>query len=117
MSTNKRPLPVIIIALLYLAVGIIGFVYHFRSLLAWQQDSAWVEATELLAAVIGVFLLRGHNWARWLALAWMAFHVVLSAFDSYGQAAMHLAFLALIAWALFAPAAGRYFGERRCAKA
>jgi hypothetical protein len=113
MSTNKRPLPVIIIALLYLAVGIIGFVYHFRSLPAWQQDSVWVETTELLAAVIGVFLLRGHNWARWLAVAWMAFHVVLSAFDSYAQAAVHLAFLALITWALFAPLSARYFGERR----
>ena len=112
MSTNKPPLPVIIIALLYLAVGIIGFVYHFRSLLAWQQDSVWVETTELLAAVIGAFLLRGHNWARWLAVAWMAFHVVLSAFESYAQAAVHLAFLALIAWALFAPAARRYFGNR-----
>lgn len=112
MSPNKPPLPVIIVALLYLAVGIIGFVYHFRSLLAGQQDSVWMEATELLAAVIGVFLLRGHNWARWLALAWMAFHVVLSAFHSIGQAIVHAAFLALIAWALFAPAARRYFGER-----
>ena len=113
MSWKKPPLPVILIALLYLAVGVAGFVYHFRSLLEWQQDSIWVETTELLAAVIGVFLLRGHNWARWLALAWMAFHVVLSAFDSYAQAGVHLAFLALIAWALFAPARGRYFGERR----
>ena len=35
-----------------------------------------------LAIVCGVFLLRGHNWARWLALAWIAFHVVLSAFHA-----------------------------------
>lgn len=115
MSANKPPLPVIMIALLYLAVGIVGFVYHFRSLLAWDQDSIWVESTELLALIIGVFLLRGHNWARWLALAWMAFHVVLSAFHSYVQAGVHAAFLALIAWALFAPGAARYFcgGRRR----
>lgn len=110
-------MPVIVVALLYLAVGIIGFAYHFRSLLAWQQDSVWVEVTELLAVVIGVFLLRGHNWARWLALAWMAFHVVLSAFYSYAQATVHAAFLALIAWALFTPASVRYFGKRNRAEA
>lgn len=110
-------MPVIVVALLYLAVGILGFAYHLRSLLAWQQGSVWVETTELLAAIIGIFLLRGHNWARWLALAWMAFHVVLSAFHSYAQAAVHAAFLALIAWALFAPAAGRYFRKQSHAEA
>lgn len=109
MSARKPPASVVVIALLYLAVGIIGFVFRFRTLLAWQQGSVWAESTELLAVIIGVFLLRGQNWARWLAVAWMAFHVVLSAFHSYGQTAVHAAFLALIAWALFAPEAGRYF--------
>ena len=61
MTTSRPPLPVVVVALLYLAVGILGFAYHFRSLLAWQQGSVWVETTELLAAVIGVFLLRGQN--------------------------------------------------------
>lgn len=102
-------MPVIVVALLYLAVGSIGFVYRFGTLLAWQQGSVWAEATELVAVIIGIFLLRGQNWARWLAVAWMAFHVVLSAFHSYAQAAVHAGFLALIAWALFAPVAGRYF--------
>ncbi|HEV2323983.1 MAG TPA: hypothetical protein VGS10_08530 [Terracidiphilus sp.] len=109
MISMKPPLPVIVVALLYLAVGAIGFVYHFRTLLAWQQGSMWVEGTELLAVIIAVFLLRGQNWARWLAIAWMAFHVVLSALHSYGQAAVHAAFLVLIAWALFMPASGHYF--------
>lgn len=113
MSTNKPPLSVIVIALLYLAVGIVGFVYRFRSLLTWQQGSVWAESVELLAVIAGIFLLRGHNWARWLAVAWIAFHVVLSAFHSFGQAAVHAAFLALIAWALFMPAAGRYFRRTR----
>lgn len=109
MRTSKPPLPVIAVALLYLAVGAIGFVYRFRTLWAWQQGSVWAESTELLAIVAGIFLLLGHDWARWLAVAWMAFHVVLSAFHSYAQAAVHAAFLALIAWALFAPTAAKYF--------
>lgn len=113
MSTNKRPLSVLVIAVLYLAVGIIGFVYRFHTLLAWQQGSVWVESTELLAVVIGALLLRGQNWARWLAVAWMAFHVVLSAFHSYAQAAVHAAFLALIVWALFGAEARRYFRRKQ----
>lgn len=113
MSSKKPPLPVIVVALLYLTVGVIGFVYHFRTLLEWQQGSVWVEVTELLAAVIGVFLFRGQNWARWLAVAWMTFHVVLSAFHSYAQAGVHAAFLAPIVWALFAPASATFFRRVR----
>jgi hypothetical protein len=109
MRIRRPPLSVLVIALLYLAVGIAGFMYRFRTLLAWQQGSVWAESTELLAVIIGIFLLRGRNWARWLAVAWMAFHVVLSAFHSYAQASVHLAFLALIVWALFEREAGRYF--------
>lgn len=116
MTTSRPPLPVVVVALLFLAVGTVGFAYHLRSLLEWQQGSVWVETIALLAAVIGAFLLRGQNWARWLALAWMAFHVVLSAFHSYAQAAVHAAFLALIAWALFAPPSARYFGKRKRAQ-
>jgi hypothetical protein len=109
MSWRNPPMPVVLVALLYLAVGVLGIVYHFRSLLRWQQDSVWAVSTEFLAVVIGVFLFRGQNWARWLAVAWMAFHVVLSALNSFAQAAVHAAFLVLIAWALFAPEARRYF--------
>lgn len=109
MSLRKPPLPVVVVALLYVAVGALGIVSHFHSLLRWEQDSVWAVSTEFLAVIIGVFLFRGQNWARWLAVAWIAFHVVVSAFNSLAQAAVHAAFLALIAWALFAPEAGRYF--------
>jgi hypothetical protein len=54
-------------------------------------------------------MLRGRNWARWGALAWMAFHVVLSAFHSLVQLAMHSVFFAVIAYFLFRPAAKEYF--------
>jgi hypothetical protein len=111
MSMKRPPLPVVVVSLLYLLVGLAGFIYHFHTLLAWQKDSVWVELTELLAVIAGFFLLRGQNWARWLAIAWMAFHVALSAFHSYAQVAVHAAFLMLIAWALFVPAARRYFGS------
>lgn len=112
MKMSKAPVSVVVVALLYMTVGLVGFIYHFHTLLAWQKDSVWVESTEFLAVVIGVFLLRGQNWARWLAVAWIAFHVVLSAFHSYGQMAVHAVFMALIVWALFQSNAQRYFRRK-----
>ena len=82
MNPDKRPLSVTTLACVYLAVGVIGFAYHFRDLLASPRDGVWIELTEVLAVVSGVWMLRGHNWARWLALVWITFHVVLSAFGA-----------------------------------
>jgi hypothetical protein len=113
MSSSKRPISVTIIACVYLAVGAAGFVGHFRELLAHHQDAVGIEFTEFVAILCGVFLLMGHNWARWLAVAWIAFHVVLSAFHSFAEFAIHSLFCALIAWVLFRPEATRYFHAAR----
>lgn len=109
MDWNKRPVSVMILACVYIGVGAIGFVYHFNELRALRSDSVWVELTELLAIMCGVFMLRGCNWARWLALAWMAFHIALSAFHPFCEFAVHALFCAVIAWVLFRPEAARYF--------
>ena len=90
MKWNKFPLPVLIFSCLYIGVGTLGFVFHFRESLASPRDGVWIELTECIAIVCGVFMLRGRNWARWLALAWMAFHVVLSAFDRFRGLAVQL---------------------------
>jgi hypothetical protein len=112
MSRKRIPVPVILIASLYIAVGIGGFVVHFSE---WRApDWIWVEVTEVLAIVCGVFLLRAHNWARWLASAWMAFHVVIS-FGELGQLAIHSLFLVLIVWCLFRADASRFFQTTRTA--
>lgn len=106
--TNRKrmPLSVIAVAALYLAVGIGTFIFHFKDLRA--PDGIWIEATELLAIVCGVFLLGAQNWARWLALAWMAFHVLVS-FGDLRQLAVHGAFLIFIVWGLFRADANRFF--------
>ncbi len=112
MNENKRPLSVTILAWVYIAVGAVGFVAHFTDFLkrgGFQYDAIWIELTELLAILSGAFLLRGHNWARWLALAWMAFHVILSAFHAFRELAIHCLFCAVIAWILFRPEAARCF--------
>jgi hypothetical protein len=106
---RKRPISILAVACLYLAIGILGFAAHFRELLAGRQDSVAVELTEGLAIVCGAFLLRGDNWARWLALGWIVFHVMLSAFHSTREMVMHSLICAAIAWILFRPAAEPYF--------
>jgi hypothetical protein len=108
----SRPIGVTIVASLYILVGAGGFAAHFPELLKARSDSIAIELTELAALVTGVFLLRGQNWARWVACAWMAFHVAIS-FPAISQVAVHSAFLALICWALFRRDASVYFREWR----
>lgn len=105
-NRQKIPVSVMVIACLYLAVGIGGVVLHFKDLRA--PDGVWVEVTESLAIVCGLFLLRAQNWARWLAIAWMAFHVAIS-YGVLREFAMHGLFLILIVWCLFRADAARYF--------
>ena len=109
MNLGKRPLSILVLSCLYIAIGAIGFAYHFpRPLMAFHYVDVWIEGTELLAFVAGVFMLRGHNWARWLALAWIAFHVAIS-FPVVRQIAIHSLILAVIAWLLFRSRATEYF--------
>ena len=105
----KRPLAVTILAVVYLLIGAAGLVGHFQESLAAPREGIWIELTELLALLSGAFLLRGRNWARWLALAWIAFHVVLSFWDPIQRLIAHCVFLVLIAAILFHPSAARYF--------
>jgi hypothetical protein len=106
MSLSKRPVSILVLSCVYLLVGTVGFVAHFHDFR--QPDGIWIELTELLAIVAGAFMLRGQNWARWLALAWMAFHVVLS-FGVLRELLIHSLIFAVIAWILFRPEVRRYF--------
>ena len=109
---NKRPISVTIIGWLYIATGAIASAYHFADFKAqhpFQSDIIWVELVSLIAIVSGVYLLRGHNWARWLALAWIASHVILSAFHSLFELAIHGLLCAVCAYFLFRAHATRYF--------
>ena len=110
IGRKRIPAPVILIACLYLIVGIGGFIAHFND----SRTSEWilVEVTECLSIVCGVFLLRAQNWARWLASAWMALHVALS-FGELRQFAIHSLFFLVIVWCLFRAETGRFFQRTR----
>ncbi|MGC1422671.1 MAG: hypothetical protein WA354_14670 [Terracidiphilus sp.] len=107
----KPPIPVMIVIVVYLLVGVMGFVYHFPELTAGHRDAIAIELTELTAVVAAVGLLLRQNWARWLALAWVIFHVVISIFHPVRELLIHAALCVLIAWLLFRPATARWFKE------
>ncbi len=110
-NTNNRPFSVTAIGWVYIVVGTIGFVYHSTefSRRPFQYEIVWIEIIRLLALVSGVFMLRGQNWARWLALVWMGVHVILSAFNSISQLAIHVVFFAILTFLLTRPMVNRYY--------
>ena len=109
---KKRPVSIIIIACIYIAAGVLGIAYHAHEINLqhpFEGEVVLPLAVRLLAIVAGIFMLRGCDWARWLALLWMAYHVVLSAFHSFEQAGMHAILLALFAYFLLRAPANTYF--------
>jgi hypothetical protein len=104
----KCPYEITVLGWLFILVGGAALGYH----LAKDSLDRWtplIVLLEFLAVFGGIFLLRGANWARWLVLAWIAFHVVISALNSFAQALPHIVLLGVIGYVLlFAPAA-QYF--------
>ncbi len=112
---RKVPFTIAVVALLFLLTGLVTFGFHLSQ--AWARrefhsDIFLVLSLGVLAIVVGVFLLRGSNWARWLALAWLAFHVVVSALHSWQETIVHALLLVLIAWLLLRPQAARWFAAQ-----
>jgi hypothetical protein len=106
---KRMPIALMIVVAIYLLVGVAGFIFHFRELTAGHRDAIAIELTELTAVVSGVGLLLRHNWARWLALVWVVFHVCISIFHPLPELLIHAALCAVIAWLLFRPATGLWF--------
>ncbi len=110
MDARKCPIGVLVVAWLFIVVGAVGLVRHFPRPMVFHQDDVWILLTELLAVVAGTFMLRGCNWARWLAIAWMAFHIAIS-WPEIRQIVVHTLIFALIAALLFRGASRRFFAS------
>ena len=96
------------VAWLYILAGTVGLSYHTSELLKQstvEAEDIWILAVRVLAIVIGAFILRGAGWAQWLAIAWMAYHVALSAAHSMSGTIVHLVMLVGVSLALW-PRAG-----------
>lgn len=109
METARRPLPVTVIGCLYIVTGLVGSAAHLVQSRRFETDVLWALLVNLIALVGGIWMLRRQNWARWLAIAWMAFHVILSIFHSPRELMVHALFLVLIALFLFRPRVNAYF--------
>jgi hypothetical protein len=113
---HKRPHSVTAVSLLIAASGTVGLAYHLTELNVrhpFQNEVVWVSLVRLVAIVCGVFMLRGSNWARWLAMVWIGFHLVISIFHSFGQLAFHSLLFVVFAYILFRPPATEYFRAGR----
>jgi hypothetical protein len=107
----KRPLFVTILGCLFIVAGTVGLVYHLSER-PLEPGIVVVSFVRVLAIVGGVFLLLGHGWARWLLLAWLAFHVAVSALHSVSESLAHLALLVAFGYFLLTPPASTYFQFR-----
>jgi hypothetical protein len=110
----KRPFAVAFLGWLFILVGLAALLYH---LIKGALDF-WMIAIvlfELVGVLAGIFLLKGRNWARWLLLAWIAFHVISSGLNSLFASVPHLLLLIAVAYFLFTPPDSRYFSSARAA--
>lgn len=113
----KRPISITLISWLFIVGNgimlLAGWMPPAQRLVELEQnpiESGAVHAVRILGIICGAFILRGGNWARWLAVAWLAFHVGISAFSPEKQAVvMHSILMALIVFLLFRPPANAYF--------
>jgi hypothetical protein len=111
---KKRPLPVTIIGWLFIGAGLLGFAFHateFNPAASLDADLALVLVVRLLAIVGGVFLLRAANWARWLLILWLVYHVILSTMHPVMDLVTHIALLLAIAYFLLRPKTASYFSD------
>jgi uncharacterized membrane protein HdeD (DUF308 family) len=104
----KRPFAVTVLGCVFILAGLVGLAYHLSD----KPVDRWIvliSAVRIVAVVGGIFLLLGHGWARWLLLAWLALHVVVSAFHSVSEALAHVVLLMVVGYFLLGSGASQYF--------
>jgi uncharacterized membrane protein YphA (DoxX/SURF4 family) len=107
---NKRPIAVVVIACLYILTGMAGTAAQsMEARQGFESDMIWAVLVSVLAIIAGVFILEGRNWARWLAVGWIGFHVVLSIHHSKRELGLHVVLFVAITYFLFRRGANRYF--------
>ena len=103
-----RPRSITIISWFFIIFGSIALlsgVLPFRDLMShW-----YVHLSRILMIVAGIFMLKGHNWARWLLVLWIAFHIVISALHSTLVLLMHVVIFSVILYFVFRRQSSAYF--------
>lgn len=117
-----RPRAITLVGWLFIAAGGLGLLMDLWPLVTPRAAEhvarlkadgladfgpAW--ASRGLAVVGGAWMLRGMNWARWLLVVWMLFHIGLSAMHSLTQLLLHCAIFGAIGYVLFYPPTSLFF--------
>lgn len=109
---KNRPLPVIIVSFLFIVAGVTGFIYHFKEFFdpnVRLSEILFIQFVRIVAIVCGILLLKAVNWARWLAIAWLLYHVIIGALHSPSEMIFHIALLVLVAVLLWLPKSSAFF--------
>lgn len=115
MAGPQRPLLITLLGWLLILVGTVEFIYRLTKIHrpVHAGDDLWVPLFELIILVSGIFLLRGSNWARWLAVAWIGFHITVGFQYSVVQGVIHSLVFLVFVWLLFRPDVNAWFRLRR----
>jgi hypothetical protein len=114
---EKRPRTITVISWIFIVMGSFGFLHSLLPYL--DADTAqrlayfkahWIlHLARIAGFVSGVFMLYGFNWARWLLVAWIVFHLIISVLHSPFQLLVHTLLFAVVLYFIFRPPASRYF--------
>jgi len=109
LKNTERPIAITIVGCFFIVAGFVGFVYHVSQLNTFDMEHTAILAIRLLAIVGGVFTLYGRNWARWLLIVWMGYHVILSFWHSTSELAIHVLIMAVVVYFLLNARTSSYF--------
>lgn len=121
---RRRPRPITVIGWFFIIFGSIALLsgllpfgeITFTQRIAELNTHWMVHLSHILQIVAGAGLLYGRNWARWLLVVWIAFHIVISALHSTFQLALHVFIFSVILYFLFRRGSSSYFGVRSDAR-
>ncbi len=116
---KDRPLSITIISWLFIIFGSIALMSALlpiagatpAQIVAEFKQHWMVHLSRLASIVSGLFMLRGYNWARWLLVAWMAFHIVIGAMHGLVPLLIHVAIFSVILFFLFRRPASAFFAR------
>jgi hypothetical protein len=119
---HKRPCSITVISWLFIAIGVMalfgGMLPLAQRMTEFKQHPfgfGLIQVVRILAIIAGAFMLCGFNWARWLMVVWLTFHVILSAFHSPVELMIHTLLFVVVAYFLFRAPARDYFHAARAA--
>src|SRR6266542_5980903 len=106
---NIRPRSITVISWIFIVFGSIALLSGLlpnvnitaTERLAEFKGHWYVHVSRIVQVLSGVFMLYGFNWARWLLVVWIVFHVIISALHSPFQLLVHSLLFAVVLYFLF----------------